>query len=312
MSSDYYQTLGVGRGASADAIKKAYRKLAHGLHPDRNPGDAAAEERFKEVSAAYAVLSNEKKRQLYDEFGEMGLREGFDPEMVRQQSRWADQGFGGAGGGEFSFNVEDLLRGVGGRGFGRASGFGGGVRPRKGGDLSSEVRVSFREAIEGCEKELSFVGPEDGQPRTLKVRIPAGVEDEGKVRLRGQGSAGRGGGPAGDLVLSVRVEPHPHFERQGADLLLQLPLTPHEAYAGAKVRVPTPEGEVQLRIPKLTQGGNKLRLKGRGVPRRGGGKGDLIVEIRIRIPTREDEAIAKAVETLSEGFEGDVREDLSW
>ena len=303
---DFYQILGVARDASADAIKKAYRKLARDLHPDKNPNNPAAEERFKAVAQAYEVLSNEEKRNIYNEFGEVGLREGFDPERARYARGWQGGGgfdfseiFGRADGGQTQVNLEDLLGGA----FG---GFGGPVRggrrgAARGSDLAANVRVSFREALEGIEKELTVTGS-DGRTRRVKVRIPPGVADGDKLRLRGQGGEGRGGGKPGDLLLSVGVEEHPHFLREGNDLRLELPVTVAEAYQGAKVGVPTLEGSVQLTIPAGTQGGAKLRLRGKGAPSRKGGRGDLIVVVQLRLPA-QTEALDSAFEEIAKAMD---------
>ncbi|MGB5811509.1 MAG: J domain-containing protein [Polyangiales bacterium] len=319
---DFYQILGVSRGASPDEIKKAYRQLAKELHPDRNPDDQAAEERFKDVSGAYGVLSDAGKRKLYDEFGEMGLREGFDPEEYRA----ATQGFGGftggsAGPGNFDFgdifggavrgggggpgsfrvNLEDLFGGAGAGTYVRA--------PRPGQELESEVTIEFRDAALGCTKELSLRSA-DGSSRTLKVRIPAGVKGEGKIRLRGQGGAGSNGGPAGDLVLKVHVRKHPFFSMRGKQLHVRVPVTPLEAYAGAKVSVPTPDGSVTLAVPPGSQAGAKLRMRGKGVEPPGKPRGDLIAHLEVLLPTGEDEAVTEALRVVEEAFSGDPREGL--
>lgn len=334
---DLYASLGLSKGASDADIKKAYKKLARELHPDRNPGNAAAEERFKQLSYAYQVLSDAKKRELYDEFGEVGLKEGFDPEAYRQYQRWQQQAARGGGPqGGFAFNLEDLFgqRGAGGGGGGPGgpSGFafdvddlmGGGLgdilrgraerrRPgaQRGGDLQSEVTIDFAEALRGTEKELAFQLPAVANGhRSIRVRIPAGVQDGGKVRLKGQGAPGAGGGPAGDLVLIVHVRPHPFFWREGDDLHMNLPVTPLEAFRGAKVQVPTPSGPVAVGVPKGTQSGAKLRLRGKGAPKRGGGHGDLYAHVMVRLPERADGEVERALEQLEPMFGGDVRANL--
>lgn len=315
---DFYGDLGVSRDASPEEIKKAYRQLAKELHPDRNPDDKQAEERFKDVSGAYTVLSDPEKRKLYDEFGEMGLRDGFDPESYHA----ATQGAGGFGGfdfgdifgaaargqrgygqpGAYEFNLEDLLGGAG-------PNRGGYVRmPQKGAELHSQVTVDFRDAVLGCTKELSLRSSEGD--RTLKVRIPAGVRNDGKIRLRGQGGAGIQGGPAGDLVLEVKVRKHPYFSMRGKQLHVKVPVTPLEAYAGAKVNVPTPEGSVQLSIPAGSQNGSKLRIRGKGIEPKGKPRGDLIAHLEIVLPSGHSEEVEEALETVHEAFEKDPREGL--
>ncbi|MBW2190988.1 MAG: molecular chaperone DnaJ [Deltaproteobacteria bacterium] len=315
---DFYKILGVSRDASPQDLKKAYRQLAKELHPDRNPDDKEAEERFKDVSAAYAVVSDADKRKLYDEFGEMGLREGFDPEAYQAATRGAGGpgGFGGfdfgdifgggapggGRGGHVEFNLEDLF---GGRGPSR----GAYVRaPQRGADIQSEVTIDFREAVLGCMRELSLRSAEG--ERTLKVRVPAGVRNDGKIRLRGQGGLGAYGGPPGDLVMKVKVRKHPYFSMRGKQLHVRVPVTPLEAYAGAKVTVPTPEGSVQLSIPAGSQNGSKLRLRGKGIQRKGKPQSDLIAHLEIILPEGHSEEVEQALETVQEAFEGDPREGL--
>ncbi len=317
---DFYGVLGVSRDASPEQIKKAYRQLAKELHPDRNPDNKEAEESFKDVSAAYTVLSDVEKRKLYDEFGEMGLREGFDPESYHAAAQGAG-GFGGfdfgdifgaaargqrAGGqgGHFEFNLEDLLGGA-------RGGRGGYVRvPQKGADLRSEVTVDFREAVLGCTKELSLRS-EEGD-RTLKVRIPAGVRNQGKIRLRGQGGQGSQGGPRGDLVLEIKVRKHPYFSMRGKQLHVTVPVTPLEAYAGTKVNLPTPEGGVQLSIPAGSKNGSKLRLRGKGIQPKDKPRGDLIAHLEIVLPQGRDEEVEEALKTVQDAFETDPRARLQF
>ena len=315
---DLYKILEVSREASPEEIKKSYRRLAKDLHPDRNPDDKESEERFKDVSGAYTVLSDVEKRKLYDQFGEMGLREGFDPEAYQAATQGAG-GFGGfdfgdifgrgsrgrAGGGPtgpVEFNFEDLFGGA-------ARGRGGYVRaPQKGADIQSEVTIDFRDAVLGCMRELSL-RTREGE-RTLKVRIPAGVRNEGKIRLRGQGGLGANGGPAGDLVLKVKVRKHPYFSIRGKQLHVRVPVTPLEAYAGAKVSIPTPEGSVQLSIPAGSQNGSKLRLRGKGIQQKDKPKGDLIAHLEIVLPEGHSEEVEEALKTVQDAFESDPRADL--
>lgn len=317
MATDFYAELGVARGASAEDIKKAYRKLAAKLHPDRNPNDQRVEARFKGVNRAYQVLGDAKQRKIYDEFGEEGLREGFDPEAARAYRR-ATSSRGrvrtSRGGGGTSFNVEELFGGGGNAGgfgdlFGDLFGGRGGGRGRaaKGSDVTSEVTVDFVSAIHGAALTLRV---QDGGDE-VTVRVPPGAGDGDKVRVPGHGAPGASGGAAGDLVLTIRVSPHRFFEREGLDLRLSLPITIGEAYRGAKVPVPTPYGEVTLTVPKRAQSGQLVRLKGKGVKRKDQA-GDLYVRFMIRLPEAQSKELDRAVEVLEAAMEGDVRAGISF
>ncbi len=295
--ADLYQELGVSKSASDDEVKKAYRKLAAKLHPDRNQNNPAAEERFKRVTAAYNALSDPKKRRLYDQYGEVGLREGFNP------------GAGGFGGGS---GFEDIFNSARGAGIGDIFGdlFGGGRgsrrRSRRSPDLESEVTVEFVSAVRGAELELSIQGG-----RTVKVRIPAGARDGDKLRVKGAGGQAAPGIPPGDLILVVRVKAHPFFSRDGQDLTVDVPITVSEAYLGAKVEVPTITGSVQLKVPAHTQSGQVLRLRGKGVTR-GQQTGDLYVRFLIKLPTTPSDEIEAAIRMLGEATVQDVRADLKF
>ena len=308
MAQDLYEELGVAKNASPEDIKKAYRKLAAKLHPDKNPGDKKAEARFKAVNRANQVLSDPKKRKLYDEFGEDGLREGFDADAARAYRRAASSGGrvrfsrGGPGGGfEEVFTTEggfgDFIGDLFGGGRGRAR-----RSAMKGGDVLSEVTVEFVSALRGAELQLRL--QDGGDPVT--VRIPPGAGEGDKVRVPGHGAPGAFGGPPGDLILMIHVQPHPFFEREGLDLHLDLPVTPGEAYRGAKVRVPTPGGDVSLTVAKHAQSGQVARLKSKGV-KRGNKTGDLYVRFLIKLPDAESTEIDRAIETLEKALDGDVR-----
>ena len=319
---DLYKVLGVSRDVDAEALKKAYRKLARRHHPDVNPGDKAAEEKFKAISEAYDVLSDPTKRRNYDEFGEISLQGGFDAEQARRAREAFGARFGGgpgAGGGfreyasgePFEFgDLDDLLGrfGFGGRG---ASGRAAGLR---GADLEASLELDFLEAAKGGEKRLTLqLAGEDGRMRTetLTVRIPPGVADGGRIRLRGKGAPGLGGGPPGDLWAHVRVRPHPVFRREGRDLFVDTPVTIREAIRGAKIEVPTLEGRATVTVPPGTDSGQKLRLRGKGIPDpSGGAPGDLYVVIQIRVPKKLDENGLAHVEALADSGPEDPRKEL--
>lgn len=299
MAKDFYESLGVSKDATADAIKKAYRQLAKDLHPDRNPGDKAAEDRFKEVSNAYSVLSDPKKRALYDEFGEPGLREGFDPEVARARAAGGAFDFGGfSGGGSgfggFGFDLNDLFRA-------QPRGARQQAKPK---DVEAQIRLSFLDALRGGEHELTL--HERTGPRTLKVRLPAGVRDGERVRLRGQGASL--GKIKGDLVLNVKVLTDERFWYDGGELHLLLPVRPLEAFEGAKVPISTPGGKVSIKLPKRASNRTKLRLRGKGA-QRGKKPGDLIVHVEVVLPTSD--AAESATRALDEALGAeDVRGGL--
>jgi curved DNA-binding protein len=313
MADDLYSELGVERTAEAAAIKKAYRKLAGQLHPDKNPGNTKNEERFKRVNHAYDVLGDAKKRKLYDEFGEDGLREGFDPERVRNYRDWsARQGGGGRGGaqgypGGGQPDLESIFGGAGGNAnfgdlFGDLVGRSRRHRgPVKGPDLESEVTLDFASALRGAMLELRPQGP-GGSP--VSVRVPAGAADGSRVRIAGQGGPSSSGGPRGDLVLAVHVMPHAHFRREGDDLHVDLPVTIAEAYKGAKVRVPTVDGSVSMKVPERTQSGSVVRLRGKGVARKGREPGDLFVHFLVQIPKDGGEELGALVDQIA-AFQAD-------
>jgi molecular chaperone DnaJ len=364
---DYYKVLGVAETASAKDITKAYRKLARELHPDKNPGDTAAEERFKDVSAAYEVLGDDTKRKEYDEVRRMGPAAGaFGP------------GFGGAGAGPggFSFRTEDLgdigdlFGGLFGR---RARGTSRGTGPQRGADLETDLTLSFTDAVHGVTTSVHLTsdaacptchgsGARPGtapvtcpvchgrgalddnqgpfsfsQPctncggrgtvvtdpcdtcrgsgvvrknREVKVRIPTGVDDGQRIRLKGRGGAGRNGGPAGDLYVNVRVQPHPLFGRDGANLTLNVPVTFAEAALGAAIKVPTLDGDpVTIKIPPGTRSGRTFRVRDRGVPK-GARHGDLLVTVEVAVPAKLSAEERKAIEALAAAGSASPRDYL--
>jgi molecular chaperone DnaJ len=372
VEKDYYKVLGVPKDATEAEIKKAYRKLAREYHPDANKGDAAAEERFKEISEANDILGDAKKRKEYDEaralFGNGGFRPG-----------------PGGGGGQFNFDLSDLF---GGGQQGGAGGFGGGLgdvfgglfnrggattgtrtQPRRGQDIESEVTLSFTEAVDGATvplrmssqapcKACSGTGDKNGTPRvcptcvgtgqvsrgsgggfsltdpcadckgrgliaetpcevckgsgrakssrTMQVRIPAGVSDGQRIRLRGKGAPGERGGPAGDLYVVVHVDTHPVFGRKGDNLTVTVPVTYVEAALGADIRVPTLNGpSVTLKLPPGTPGGRTMRARGKGAVRKDGTRGDLLVTVEVTVPTELSDKAREALEMYRDATESD-------
>ncbi|MCD6339041.1 MAG: J domain-containing protein [Verrucomicrobia bacterium] len=298
---DYYQVLGVSRDASQEEIKKAFRKLARRYHPDVAKRDPQAEEKFKEINEAYEVLSDPEKRRKYDRLGAAWKEGGFQP-----PPGWGAGGRAGRGGGvryEFHFGgtgFSDFFEqffGGGARewGFGEtASAFeggaagGGAARARRGQDIEGDILVTLDEAMGGSVRMVTLqrVNPRTGrtEQEQFRVRIPPGVQEGQLIRVPGKGGEGVGGGAAGDLYLRVRFAKHPEFEVRGRDLYAELPVAPWEAALGAVVEAPSLEGKLRVRVPAGTDSGRQLRLKGRGLPDRRGGRGDLYVTVRIHTP----------------------------
>lgn len=307
---DYYEVMGVPRDASADAIKKAYRSLARKLHPDVNPGDKGAEARFKELQQAYDVLSDTEKRALYDQYGTAGFS-GAGPFGPRSgASEWTTRH---AASGDASFDFSDLFGGGAATDPGEAGGgvfedilsrLRGGKTARRGGprpppSTEAELSIPFETAVRGGTTTIE-IPREDGHREALDVKIPSGTDTGSRLRLRGQGAQSAPGGPRGDLTIRITVAPHPYFRREGRDLQVEVPVTIGEAVLGAKVEVPTLEGRKTLPIPAGTSSGQKLRLRGQGVPARGTHPaGDLFVMLRIVVPRTLDDEARRAVETLA-------------
>ena len=304
---DFYKSLGITSEASETEIKKAYRKLAKDLHPDKNPGDAPAEQRFKEVSEAYATLSDPEQRKEYDAVRAMsrggarftagsGTSGGFSDDVFsgffsRQSGRGGGAGYAGGTG---NVNVDDLLSGLFTNGGGGPSGFGGaGYGAQTGRDVEASTSLTFRQAVEG---DTVTLRREDGS--TVTTRVPAGVRDGQKIRLRGKGNPGPGGN--GDLILEVSVEPHPLFGRDGDNLTVTVPVTFAEAALGAQISVPTFDGAaVTVKLPAGTPSGRTLRVRGKGVRRKDGSSGDLLVQVSVAVPQKLDGAAREAVEALA-------------
>ncbi|HVO03699.1 MAG TPA: DnaJ C-terminal domain-containing protein [Candidatus Cybelea sp.] len=314
--ADPYKTLGVAPSATADEIKKAYRKLAKRLHPDVNPGNKKVEQQFKEATAAYDLLSDAEKRRKFDagEIDENGNPRGF--------AGWGGRGYGGSGGAggtgtrgrgpraadlglddEFA---EDLFRDF--FNFGRGGAGRAGVKMR-GADVSYKAEVSFLEAARGAKKRLTL---SDG--KTLDITIPAGTLDGQTLRLKGQGLPGSGGASNGDAFVEITVTEHPYFERDGNDVLLECPISLAEAVLGGQITVPTVDGQVSLKVPKNSNTGTQLRLKGKGiVDPRSGQRGDQFVRFVVMLPRQMDAELEQSIDrwAKSHGTDADVREKFS-
>ncbi len=311
---DYYQTLGLSRDATQDEIKRAYRKLARKFHPDVSK-EADAEARFKEVGEAYEVLKDPEKRAAYDQFGS-NWQAG---QEFRPPPDW-DAGFefrGSAAGTGFSDFFETLFGGAGpfaGARRGGGAGVHGGFQTGGGEDHHAKIMISVEDAVRGAKRSIRLQSPEldrNGnvvlKQRQLNVSIPAGITAGQQIRLAGQGAPGLGGGKAGDLYLEVEFEPHPRYRVEGRDIHSRLKITPWEAALGARVPADTPGGQVELRVPAGAQSGQKLRLKGRGMP--GNPPGDLYVELRIVTPPAADESGRELYRKMAQHFAYDPRRE---
>jgi molecular chaperone DnaJ len=336
VDKDFYALLGVAKDAPAAEIKKAYRKLAKSLHPDRHAGDAAKELRFKEVGEAYSVLSDPEQRKQYDAIRSMthggarftsgsrpGGAGGFEDVFSNMFGGGGGPGGAGAGpnvrfstggGGAGGPSLEDLLGGMfggggGGGGAGGAGygGFGAPRGPQRGADVDATTRLGFRQAVSG---ETVQLRSPDG--RTITARIPAGVKNGQRIRLPGKGRSGDQGAPAGDLVVTVQVEPHPVFGRDGDNLTVTVPVTFAEATLGATLEVPTLDGvRVKVKLPPGTPNGRVLRVKGRGVERKGQPAGDLLAKVEVAVPQRLSDEAREAVEAFQKATASeDPRADL--
>jgi curved DNA-binding protein len=313
-AGDYYAVLGVARSASADDIQAAYRKLARKHHPDVNK-DAASAETFKKVTEAYEVLKDPKKRELYDRYGanwKAAEQAGVSPGGARRGGPGGHAHAGEHVGGPEEFygfgDIFDSVFGGAGGGGGRS---GGRRRPRSrpGRDVESEIEVSLSDVVHGGTRHVALTGGAEGgeDRRELSVKVPPGTTDGSVIRLSGQGEPGVGGGAPGDLLLRVRVAPDPRFTLDGHDLITVVPVSPWEAALGAKVPAPTPDGEVVVTVPPGTSSGQKLRLRGKGLPTRGGGAGDVFVELRIVVPRSLSEKERELLESLRDTSNFDPR-----
>ncbi|HEY5541967.1 MAG TPA: molecular chaperone DnaJ [Candidatus Binatia bacterium] len=369
---DYYKILGIERSASAGEIRKAYRKLARKYHPDINPGNRAAEEKFKEISLAHEVLGDPDKRKRYDEFGEEGLSTGFDPEKARAYRRWQEQS-AQTGGFNFAQGGFDDVFGLGGVGEFFHSRGSTEPRARRGEDIETHMEIDFLDAVRGFQTSFTIQRPvscnacngtgtkTDGaskqcpechgsgwketrrghmnlrqtcptcqgsgkplgnpcascrgsgrvaRPDNVRVNIPPGAETGKRIRVPNKGASGVRGGPAGDLYIIPRIRPHRLFSRSGNDLTMELPITVGEAVRGAAIKVPTPTGTVQVKIPPAAQSGQLLRVKGKGVQGRGeSSAGDLYLRLMVRVP--QNGVQREAIEKLEEAYGEDIRKDMA-
>ena len=323
MAEDYYKTLGVSRSASQDDIRKAYFDLARKFHPDKNP-EKDAKKKFQKIQAAFDVLNDPQKRELYDRYGSSfeamgaggprGPGQGpFGPGQApaaRRASRMSISASSSAtssapkGGPDLS-DIFNQFRRTTGRSRKQGS------ARRRGSDIEHEMTVPFQTGVTGGEVQIRLELP-SGKAETLTVKIPAGIEESKKIRLRGQGEPAPSGGTPGDLLITIDLAPHPCFQRKGDNLLVRVPVTLGEAALGAKIELPTPKGTVTLRVPPATSSGTKLRIKGHGVVSKSRPPGDLLAEIQIMLPKDLDDADRKAIEAIQRKHEMHPRADLRW
>ncbi|MBL0225826.1 MAG: DnaJ domain-containing protein [Geobacteraceae bacterium] len=292
-STDYYKVLGVDKNVSPEELKKVFRKLAVKYHPDRNPNDKTAEDRFKEINEAYAVLSDPKKKEEYDTYGSSGFHKQYSQEDIFRGfdfgNIYKDMGAGGG---------EDIFSRLFGGGFARGGGRGG-FRggPQRGGDLEMEVEIGFRDAAQGAEKQIAF--RRGSQREELKIKIPAGVDNGSRIRITGKGSQGEGGGPDGDLFLVIRVLPDQVFTRDGGDIFVDRTIPFSAACLGTSLDVPTLESDKRIKVPAGIQPGTRIRLKGCGIkPLGSNAKGDLYVKVAVHVPESLNDEQKRLVEEL--------------
>ena len=295
MAKDYYAALGLEKAADADQIKKAYRKLAMKYHPDKNPDDQKAEERFKEITEAYAVLSDPEKKQQYDQFGDAAFHQNFSQEDIFRgadlNSIFREFGFGGQGGDDIFSQI------FGGRGGHQGCGGHQRPRPQKGQDYLMRLTIPFRQAVLGGERRVDL--DRGGQNEQLQVRIPAGVEPGQKLRIAGKGGASPNGGPTGDLMLEISITKDPRFRREDKNLFSTIKIPFTGACLGTTVTVETLEDTKRIKVKAGTQTGSKIRLKGFGVPGRSGKKaGDLYAVVEVEVPEKLSDEQKELLEKL--------------
>lgn len=323
MARDYYDVLGVARTATADEIKKAYRRLARKFHPDVNKAKDA-EQKFKEINEAYDVLSDKDKRAAYDQFGHAGVGMGGGaPGRGGRPGPGGTYGPYGPGGartytwmneeGGVGFNLEDLLGEM--LGGGRRRAARARREPEKGRDVEHPVNLSFEEAVWGTKLRVQLQKPDERGKmvtETIEIKIPPGVAEGSRVRVRGKGDPGMGGGPPGDLYIVTHIKEHPYYRREDGDIYIDLPLTVGEAVRGAKVTIPTIDGPTVLSVPPGTSSGQKLRLRGKGAPDlKTQKRGDQYVEVKIVVPKKPPEDVGASLDKLDEAT-GNPRSNLGW
>ncbi len=328
---DFYHVLGVGKTATADHIKSAYRKLARTFHPDLNKNDKTAEAKFKEVQEAYDILSDTKKRQAYDQFGHAGVSSAAAAEAAAAAAasgsprdgsgfRYSRRTPGGATVDFGDVDIDDLFASIGarrrkGRHSSAASPFAAeatDVPESAGTDIVHHVTLSFEHAARGTTLDLRFDATNRAFSETISVKIPPGVDEGSKVRVRGKGQPSMMGSSRGDLVIITHIDAHPYFTRSGHDVTLELPLTASEAAAGTTVRVPTLDGPVELRIPPGINSGKKLRIRERGIPRRDGTKGDQLCRILVVLPDGLTDSEKAALAEIDKAHHFDARSAVPW
>jgi curved DNA-binding protein len=306
-AKDYYKVLGVEKTTPEAEIKKAYKKLAFKYHPDKNPDDSKAEERFKEISEAYAVLSDKSKRAKYDQFGSSGFQQRYSQEDIFRGANlndiFSEMGFGGGGGGD----IFGQMFGGGGRGQRQSSSrmddlFGGGGQAMRGQDLSLELTIDFMDAFNGCEKTVDYV--HGNKKQGVKVKVPAGISSGQKLRLTGKGAPGPRGSQAGDMFFTIKVADHPVFKRDGNDVIIEQEIKISDAVFGTSLEILTPHGNRKVKIPAGIQSGTKLRLKGLGMPHIGKkAAGHAYVRVALSIPKKLSDAQKKIFKQLAkEGY----------